>query len=46
MGLKMEGWRLAGAQEVGDVLHLDEGHCRVFESDTRWAGCKIDKSEQ
>jgi len=27
MGLEMERRELACAEEVGDVLHLDEGHC-------------------
>ena len=27
MGLEMERRGLASAEEVGDVLHLDEGHC-------------------
>lgn len=33
----VEGRHFAGAEEVGDVFHLDEGHSRLLEFNT-WAG--------
>jgi len=42
--LEVERRGLAGAQEVRDVLHLDEGHGRLFELDAGGPDGEVDES--
>ena len=46
VGMEGDGGLLAGAQEVRDVLHLDEGHGRGFEADVGGGGGEVDESVQ
>ena len=41
---QIQGRRLAGAEEVGDILHLDKGHSGFLELDARRTNGKIDES--
>jgi hypothetical protein len=44
--LKVQRWSLAGAEEVGDVFHLNERHSRLLELDARrWDG-EVDELAQ
>lgn len=44
MLVQVQRLRLARAQEVGDVLHLDEGHGRLLELDTGRGDSEVDES--
>ncbi len=41
--LEIEGRGFAGAEEVGDVFHLDEGHGGLFELDARGSDSEVDE---
>lgn len=44
MFLHVEGWSFAGAEEVGDVFHLYEGHRGGLELDAGRRNGKVDES--